>query len=105
MRPADRTFHPSKNLLQNFRPKNGLADNAAADLVRPEFVRPRFLIFHLKILRHSLQGLADAAAWLETTANQSRETAKALNVSVSTVKGDWRIARAWLKNRLSEENA
>lgn len=28
------------------------------------------------------------------------ETAAALDVSVSTVKGDWRIARAWLASRL-----
>jgi RNA polymerase sigma-70 factor, ECF subfamily len=31
------------------------------------------------------------------------ETAEALGVSIGTVKGDWRIARAWLKERLEGE--
>jgi RNA polymerase sigma factor (TIGR02999 family) len=31
------------------------------------------------------------------------EVAAALGVSVATVEGDWRLARAWLKGRLAEE--
>ncbi|MEX2358489.1 MAG: ECF-type sigma factor, partial [Pirellulaceae bacterium] len=31
------------------------------------------------------------------------ETAAALDVSVSTVKGDWRLAKAFLVSRLAEE--
>jgi RNA polymerase sigma factor (TIGR02999 family) len=33
------------------------------------------------------------------------EVAAALGVSVATVEGDWRLARAWLKGQLAEEGA
>jgi RNA polymerase sigma factor (sigma-70 family) len=32
------------------------------------------------------------------------ETAEALDVSCETVRRDWRLARAWLRRRLSEES-
>lgn len=32
------------------------------------------------------------------------ETAAALDVSVSTVKGDWRMAKAWLTSRMESDN-
>jgi RNA polymerase sigma factor (sigma-70 family) len=32
------------------------------------------------------------------------ETAEALGISPRTVKRDWAMAAAWLRNRLSEEN-